>query len=358
MVYNADMDKTGEKLEEIKAIKMSPQEQYFLRRYIIRLHLLGKTTSEINVLIGAKTRHINSTIKKYKDGGYEAINLKKKGRPIGKNSILTPEQEEKIKGTIVKNTPDNFKFRGFLWSMKNIMALIVVLYGIKVKRSTLSEYINRWGYTPHRPVIYNKKQNSESVKKWIEEEYPKIKERAEAEDCEIYWCDETGIQNCCNYEIGYAPKGQTPVAKLSPTQKIKVNLVSAINSRGKLHFMMYDEKMNQQRYIVFMGRLIKESDKKVFLISDNLNVHHGEIVKEWCKHNSDKIEMFYIPSYSPDLNPDEYFNGTLKRLVEKEGNIDSKAKLDKTVKDVAEKIQADQRLVANLFNAKSVAYSA
>jgi transposase len=351
------MNKSDEKIE-INAMKMSPQEQYFLRKFIVRLHLQGKKTADIETLTGAKTRHINSTIRKYKFGGLDAIHLKKMGRPVGKNSILTSDQEEKIKELIVKNTPEKYRLRGFLWSMKNIIALIVMLFGVNIKRSTLSEYLKRWDFTPQRPVIYSKKQNPESVKKWLEEEYPKIKRRAEIEDCAIYWCDETGVQNCCNYEIGYAPKGQTPVARLSPSQKIKVNLISAINNRGKLHFMMYDEKMNQQRYIVFLGRVIKESDKKVFLISDNLSVHHGAIVKEWCKHNADKIEMFYIPSYSPELNPDEYFNGTLKRLVEKEGNIDSKVKLDKTVRNVVEKIQSDQRLICNLFNAKEVAYSA
>jgi transposase len=351
------MDKKQESLE-INAIKMSPQEQYFLRKFIVRLHLQGKKTAEIVTLTGAKTRHINSTIQKYKQNGLEAINLKKMGRPAGKNNVLTNEQEEKTKETIIKNTPDIYNLRGFLWSMKNIIALISILFCIDVKRSTLSVYLKRWGFTPQRPAIYNKKQNPEAVKKWLENEYQEIKKKAETEGCEIFWCDETGVQNCCNYEVGYAPKGQTPIAKLSPTQKIKVNLISAINNKGKLHFMMYDEKMNQQRYIIFMGRLIKETNKKVLLISDNLSVHHGDIVKEWQKHNADKIEMFYMPSYSPELNPDELFNGTLKRLVEKEGNIESKSKLDKTVKNIVEKIQSDEQLVSNLFKAKEVAYSA
>ena len=166
------------------------------------------------------------------------------------------------------------------------------------------------------------------------------------------------MQNCCNYEVGYAPKGKTPIAKLSPKYKIKVNLISAINNKGKLHFMMYDERMNQQRYILFLSRVLKESKTKVFIISDNLKVHHGEIVKEWCKHNADKIELFYIPSYSPELNPDEYFNGTLKRRVEKEGNIDSKSEMDKIVKNIVENIQADMQLVSCFFMAKDVAYSA
>jgi len=189
-------------------------------------------------------------------------------------------------------------------------------------------------------------------------EYPKIKERAKNEGCEIYWANQTGVQNRCNYQVGYAPKGKTPIARLSQERKIRVNLMSAINNQGRLHFMMYDDKMNQQRLIVFLGRLIKTSDKKVFVILDNLPVHHGGILKEWLKHNSDSIEVFYMPSYSPELNPDEYFNGTLKRTLEGEGNIDSKEQLDRVVRSVVETIQSDVSLVARLFEAKVIRYAA
>jgi len=134
--------------------------------------------------------------------------------------------------------------------------------------------------------------------------------------------------------------------------------MSAINNQGRLHFMMYDDKMNQQRLIVFLGRLIKENEKKVFVILDNLPVYHCNILKEWLKHNSDRIEVFYLPSYSPELNPDEYFNGTLKRTLEGEGNIESKEKLDTVVRTVAETIQSAPCLVARLFEAKVIRYAA
>ena len=245
-----------------------------------------------------------------------------------------------------------------MWNLKNITALIVLLFGIRVKRSTLSEYLKRWGFTPQRPAIYNKKQKPEEVKRWLEVEYPQIKKRAKDEGCEIYWADQTGVQNRCNYQVGYAPKGKTPIARISQDRKIRVNLMPAINNQGRLHFMMYDEKMNQQRLLVFLGRLIKASDKKVFVILDNLPVHHGSILKEWVKHNSDRIEVFYLPSYSPELNPDEYFNGTLKRTLEGEGYIGSKEKLDEIVRSVVEKIQSDKSLVARLYEAKVIQYAA
>lgn len=343
---------------EVNARKMTIEEKYFFRKYIVRLHILDKDVAEIVHLTGAKERHVKTTIKKYKEGGLEAIAIKKVGRPAGKNSVMTNEQEEKVKKEIVESTPDTYKLSGFLWNMKNIIALVLILCGVHMKRSTMSAYLARWGFTAQRPTIYNKKQNPDKVNEWLKFEYPRIKKRAKDEGCDIFWADETGVQNRCNYQVGYAPKGQTPVAKLSSERKIRVNLISAINNQGKLHFMMYDEKMNQQRLIIFLGRLIKSNDKKVFVILDNLSVHHGKIVKEWLRHNSDRIEIFHLPSYSPELNPDEYFNGTLKRRLEKEGNIDSKEKMDKLVTDTVRNIKSDSVLVARLFEAKSLQYIA
>ena len=122
--------------------------------------------------------------------------------------------------------------------------------------------------------------------------------------------------------------------------------------------MMYDEKMNQQRLIVFLGRVIKSSTKKVFVILDNLSVHHGKILKEWLAHNHDRIEVFHLPAYSPDLNPNECFNGTLKRKLEGNGNINTKDEMDKLVRDAVENLQADTNLLARLFENKHVRYAA
>lgn len=79
-----------------------------------------------------------------------------------------------------------------------------------------------------------------------------------------------------------------------------------------MRFMIYDGTMNAATMIKFMKRVIKSSDKKVFLILYNLRVHHGKLVKRWVQDHSDQIELFFLPSYSPELNPDEYLNCDLK----------------------------------------------
>jgi transposase len=340
-------------------MKLSPEEQAFLRVMIIRQYEKGKTPKEIMDILDLKPRLVYLTIRKYSLGGEEAIALKTMGRPQHSNNILTPEQEKKIQHEVKTSTPNAHKLGGFLWDMRNLIALIALLFAINVKRSTLAAYTERWGYTPQRPIIYNRKQNPGEVKKWLEITYPAIKVRAKAEKAEIYWSDETGVQNKCNKQLGYAPKGETPVTRLTSDHKIRVNMISAINNQGKLRFMIYDQTMTQQLLMVFMKRLIKSTDKKVFLILDNLKVHHGKaVLQPWLDANKDKIEVFYLPSYSPELNPDEYFNGTLKKTLEQCGDSTNLKKFKKNVHKTAVKIQRNQDVIANFYKAPDITYAA
>ena len=346
------------KKQTIEARAITPEEQWFLRKQIVRFYIKGYNATDIAEMMDVKIRHVQSTIKKYRDGGWEAISLKVMGRPRGSNKTLTPEQEETIKEKLVKSKPEDHGLKGFLWDMRNVIAIVFIMFSVKIPRSTMSTYFVRWGFTPQRPVIKNYKQNPEHVRIWLEETYPQIKKRAQAEGADIYWGDEVGIQNKCNYVRGYAPKGQTPEVRVSSEKKIRINMMSAISNQGKLRFMIYDGKMNQQGQIDFMRRLIKGNDRKVFLILDNLSVHHGKIVKAWVEKHHDKIELFYLPSYSPDKNPDEFFNGALKREITKHGNAKTKDELISNVRASARAIQRNSKLIRNLFSAESVRYAA
>ena len=126
------------------------------------------------------------------------------------------------------------------------------------------------------------------------------------ENADIYWGDETGISNCEIVERGFSPKGRPPVLPVE-TKRQRVNMISAVSSQGNVRFMVYQDTMNQQRLIRFMERLIHGSKRKVFLILDNLKVHHGKLVSAWLKKHTDKIEVFFLPAYAPEYNPDEYW---------------------------------------------------
>jgi len=343
---------------KIDATKLSPVEQTLLREMIARQYCKGKTPNQIMEDLDVKPGLVYTTIHNFKKGGWEAIGLKTMGRPKLSSKILTAEQEQQIQKAVLETTPADHKLNGFLWDMRNLIALIAILFSINIKRSTLAVYTDRWGYTPQRPAIYSRQQKPAEVKEWLEVTYPEIKKRAKEENAEIFWGDEVGVQNQCNHQVGYAPKGKTPVAKLSSSHKLRVNMISAVNNQGKLRFMIYEETMTQQLLIVFMKRLIASTDRKVFLILDNLKVHHGKkILAPWLEANKDKIEVFYLPSYSPELNPDEYFNGTLKRTLEQNGDSTDVTSFKKNVHNTAVKIQRNKQLIANLYQEKHISYA-
>ena len=131
-------------------------------------------------------------------------------------------------------------------------------------------------------------------------------------------------------ERGFSPKGRPPVL-LVETKRQRVNMISAIGSQGNVRFMVYQETMNQQRLIRFMERLVRTSQRKVFLILDHLRVHHGKLVAAWLRRHTEKIEVFFLPPYAPEYNPDEYLNHALKISVHS-------GQLPYTTEDISHKI--------------------
>ena len=168
--------------------------------------------------------------------------------------------------------------------------------------------------TCQRPTRKAYSQDDVKLKTFMNETYPAIAAKAKKENAEIYWGDETGINNQEYHVRGFAPKGQTPtVPSFSKIEKI--NMISAINNMGTCRFMCYEDNMTQQRFIEFMTRLIKDSTRKVLFIVDNLRVHHGKLVQAWLDEHKSQIEVFYTSPYSPEINPDEYLNHNLKQSV-------------------------------------------
>jgi transposase len=247
------------------AVRLSPNQQYELRKSIVRLSKSGKKKSEIAEILDVSLRHVQSTIKQYTSGGIASIKPKKRGRAKGSKRVLTPEQEREIQKIIVDKTPEQLRFKECMWTRSNIRTLILEKYRIDMPLSTLGYYLARWGFSVQRPEKRAYKQDEAKVKNWIEQDFPGISERAKNENAEIYFGDETGLQNTSNYVRGYDPIGKTPIVR-TESKHIKINMLSALSKRGKLRFMLYKDNMNADKLIDFMRRLVHDSKKKVFFI--------------------------------------------------------------------------------------------
>jgi transposase len=195
------------------------------------------------------------------------------------------------------------------------------------------------------------------VQRWLEDDYPEIKARAKAENAEIYWGDETGMRNDSQHERGYSPKGKTPVVRLN-AKRCSTNMISAITNQGKVRFKVFEGTMNADVLIDFCRRLIKSAGRKVFLILDNLRVHHAKVFKKWLSEHEGEIAVFYLPSYSPELNPDEYLNCDLKAGVHSGKPARTKEKVNKKVQSHMRMLQKKPHRIAKYFEHEKIRYAA
>lgn len=282
------------------------EELYERRKQAILLHKKGTMTqAEIGEIVGVRRDVVGQWIKKWKEGGLKALKPTPKGRPHGTGRTLTPSQEKEIQKCLTEKYPEQYKMDFALWTRTAVQVLIKHLYKIKMPIRTVGHYLKQWGFTPQKPVKRAYERNEKKVKEWMEETYPAIAKKAKEEGAEIHWGDETGVKSEDQVGRGFAPKGKTPVRQHSGKKDQKINMISSITNQGKVRFMFYSDKMNGQMLIKFLKRLIKDSKKKIHLILDNLPCHHSYLVRDWVAERNDQIELHYLPSYSPDLNPDE-----------------------------------------------------
>jgi len=344
-------------MEKIDARKLDPKTQYENRKQIIRLRKQGIPNKVVAEGLGITERHASKIWQTYLKEGDASIKIGIRGRRKGEKRVLTPEQEKELRKILTDKTPDQLKLPFALWTRESIRLLIKQQYGFEIPLRTITDYLKRWGFTAQKPIKRAYEQNPAAVQKWLEEDYPAIKSKAKQENAEIYWGDETGIQNDAYLVKGFAPKGNTPVINLN-VNKSRINMVSAISNQGKVRFMLYEDTMTADRLIQFMTRLVKDANRKVLLILDNLRVHHSKRVKAWLKKNQEKIEIYYLPSYSPELNPDEYLNGDLKRRVHSGKPARSKNELKNKTRSFMRTLQKRPHHVKSYFKHHRVAYAA
>jgi hypothetical protein len=187
------------------------------------------------------------------------------------------------------------------------------LFQVRLAVRTAGKYLKRWGYMPQKPLNKAYEQDPVAVQPWLDEEYPAIARRAMAEGGEIYWGDETGLRSDDVHGRSYALQGHTPVVRPNHRRE-KAGLVSAVTNRGVLRWMVLDKAIDTALLIQFMKPLTLDAERKVFLILDNLKVHKAPDVKEWLAKHRQKIEVFYLPPYSPELNPDELLNADYSQI--------------------------------------------
>lgn len=280
-------------MEKRDARKLKVSAQQELRERGIKMREEDMSYQEIGNILDVHYTTVSSWYAKYKKGGMKAIEIQKRGRKEGMKKNLSPEQEATLIQRLIDTTPKQLKFKFVLWTREAVKQLIKHEFDIEMPISTVGLYLQRWEFTSQVPIKRAYERNDAKVTAWLEEDYPKIQKQAQEENAEIQWGDETACVSLPSIIKGYAPKGKTPVMEHT-AKRFKINMISTITNRGKLRFMVYEQNMDADLFITFLERLIEGSDKKIFLILDNLRVHHSKIVQAWVEEHQTQIALFYL----------------------------------------------------------------
>lgn len=345
-------------MEKIDARKLPKEALEHIRRQALVLRKQGYTWGHIAEVCGVHVGTVLKWSRRAAEGGADAaIKGGQRGRRDGSGRTLTLVQEEQLRLAIVGSNPAQLKLEFALWNRRAVMMAVKRLFGIDMPIRTIGEYLRRWGFTPQRPVKKALEQCPERVSRWLKEEYPRIAARAKTEGGEIYWADETAIRQDAHWVRGYSPAGFTPEMRLPAGRHASTTMISAITNQGLVRFTFFDGALDTDRFIAFLGDLVKDAGRKVFLIVDNLRVHHAKRVKEWLAERSPEIEVFFLPAYSPELNPDEYLNRDLKTTIRSGPIARTAAALTEKARTAMARIAAMPERVRSYFRHEPVRYA-
>jgi transposase len=293
---------------DARCLSLSAQEA--LRRRAVQAVLKKEMSkSEAARTFGVSRTSIHAWLNQYRARGDSGLASRTRGRP--KRSRLAGHQAATTVRLIADRCPDQLKLPFVLWTREAVARLIAERYGLQVSVWTAGRYLKKWGFTPQKPLRRAYERDPAAVQKWLREEYPAIQRRAARETGEILWGDEMGLRSDHQTGTSYGRKGQTPVI-LGTGQRFRCNMISAISNRGRLAFMVFKHRFTAQVLLQFLRRLVRHVGRKVFLVVDRHPVHKSKKVKHWLQQHAAEIELFWLPGYSPELNPDEYLNQDLK----------------------------------------------
>ena len=237
----------------------------------------------------------------YRAGGWDALDARKRG---GRRRKLSGKAIAWVYQAVSGGDPRQYKFPFALWTREAVAVLIHRRYGVKLSRNSVGRLLAQLGITPQKPLWRAYQQDPARVRQWLQEEYPAIVSEARKIKADIWFGDQAGLRS--NYHAGttWGLKGKTPVVK-STGARYRLNMISAVNRRGKMRFMIEGSRLNAEVICRFLDRLMVGSRRPVFLILDGHPMHKSGRVAATVRSHKGRLRLFTLPPYSPELNPDE-----------------------------------------------------
>lgn len=336
--------------------KLPPVVQNYLRQRALYLCSQGESFVSIGASLGVHRNTVSQWWKEYQESEGRIVAQTPRGRKEGQGKRLNDEHCQTLKTWLTETYPEAHGIDSALWTRKALQQLIEQTYGILIPLRTLSDYLHEWGFSSQKPLRQAYQQSPEAVEQWLNTEYPAIEAQAKQENAEIHWGDQAGLATQDIGGRGFAPKGKTPVLR-TKRHRGRVNYMATVSAQGTVRFKLYTGKFDSDLMISFLKRLIPGSQQKIFLILDRHPVHRSTAVQDWLEAHRESIQVFWLPPYSPELNPAEYLNCDVKGAIHQQPpTLNLKALAQRVLKHLR-KLQKLPARTRSYFQHRSIAYA-
>ena len=341
------------RIKDARSLSSAAQED--LRKRVILAVRGGMPQAEAARVFKVSRASVNKWSRLHEEHGSKGLAAQKRGRPA--QPRLAAEDRSRVIRWIVGRCPDQLRLPFSLWTREAVQQLLLQKFGLEVSVWTVGRYLKAWGMTPQKPVRRAFEQNAADVRRWLQADYPAIEQEAKRLGAEIHWGDEMGLRS--DHQVGrsYGRRGKTPVVP-GTGQRFRCNMISTITNRGRLAFMVFENEFRVPVFLRFLKRLLRQVKRRIFLIVDRHPVHRSAAVTRWLAENAAKIRMFFLPSYSPELNPDELLNQDVKSNALGRRRPSDKAEMIHGVRGYLRSTQRQPNLVMSYFLESHVHYAA
>ena len=325
-----------------------------LRMLAVRCVVEGEEApSEVMRSLGLCRTAIYPWLRKFEHQGWEGLVERIAQGPQPK---LSEKQRQQVRRWILGKDPRQYGFDFALWTRRMVQALLQEKLGIELGLTAVGRLLASLDITPQKPLRRAYERDPKAVARWLKETYPQLKRRAKRLGAKIFFLDEAGFQSDPPLGRTYGLKGRTPVVVTSG-QRQSINVISAINARGEFWAATYTGKLNAEAFVMFLKNFIKGRAGKIFLVIDGHPAHKANLVGRYVAGLRGRLELVPLPTYAPDLNPDEFVwshmkkNGVSKKPLKKNESL-----RDRVEEDIVD-IQGNRALVRSFFCAESVCYA-
>ncbi len=288
----------------------------------------------------------------YRNGGWHAL---REGYRSGRPRKITGLTMKWLYDAITMGDPRQFKFEFCLWTRKIIRAMLKKYHRIEISLSSISRLLKQLGLSSQKPIYKAYQQDPKAVDRWLEKEYPSIARKAGKHNADIYFADEAGFRSDHHNGKTWSPIGVTPVVG-EHRGKFGMNCVSAVSAKGLLRFKVFEGRMDSSLFIDFLTCLHADVGKAVYVIVDRAKYHRSREVAQFLRKQKGQIRLFYLPAYSPELNPDEQVWNSAKN---KAGRIciENKNHMKKVVLKTLHSMKKKVELILSFFKLETTQYA-